>query len=78
MSRLLLRKTHAATVSSEQAEEFVCATGCGRVVQRDGNNLLVELDPPALDALKAKLDGWVVAEQGPRVPVPDARLKLNS
>lgn len=78
MSRLLLRQTHTATLTPEQAEELVCANGCGRVVHRDGNNLLVELDAPLLEALKAQLDGWVVAEQGPRIPVPDAHLKLRS
>lgn len=51
---------------------------CGKVVHRDGNNLLVELSDAALDGLKAQLEGWEVAEQGARIPVPDTRLKLNS
>ena len=78
MSRLILRKTDAAAISSAQAEALVCATGCGRVVHRDGNNLLVDLDNVALDALKLALAGWVVAEQGARIEVPNPQLKLLS
>jgi len=81
MARLLLRKTASAAVSPEHAEQLVCATGCGQVLHRDGNNLLVDLsdaDGAALAVLRTQLDGWIVSEQGPRIAVPDTRVKLKS
>ena len=74
---LILRKTPAATVSPERAEELVCLNGCGAVRRRDGDNLLVDLEPAELARLKDALDGWVVAEQGVRIGVPDTRRSLK-
>ncbi|HEV7813738.1 MAG TPA: hypothetical protein VGP06_01395 [Janthinobacterium sp.] len=78
MSRFLLRKSSAAAVSPERAEQLLNAAGSGKLLHRDGDNLLAEIDAAQLEQLRAQLDGWTLAEQGPKIPVPNSRLKLGS
>jgi hypothetical protein len=77
MSRLLLRKTSCSAVSCDDAEALVRAAENGRVLHRDGDNMLVELEDTSIGPLRDELQGWIVSEQGPRIPVPDTRLKLR-
>jgi hypothetical protein len=39
--------------------------------------MLVELEDASIGPLRDELQGWIVSEQGPRIPVPDTRLKLR-
>ncbi len=78
MRRVLLRKTSAAELTPEQAEQLVRACPGGNVIQRDGVNLLIDFDPCEIDALRARLKGWIVSEQGPKIPVPDTCLRIKT
>lgn len=77
-TRLVLRReTHAsdAATSVSQVEQAVVACdGC--VLGREDSTLLVEAHREAIASLREKLDGWVVAEAAPRIPVPTTRFKL--
>ncbi len=77
MQRLLLRQTSQATLSPHAAEQVVLGFAEGRVVGRDGKTLLVEFDPCQLAALRERLAGWIVSEQGAPVPVPDTCVKIQ-
>lgn len=71
MRPVLLRQTSQAQLTSEQAEHVVRGFGGARVLGRDGRTMLIDFDPCELEALRARLPGWVVSEQGPPAPVPD-------
>ncbi|MES2743104.1 MAG: hypothetical protein V4754_19440 [Pseudomonadota bacterium] len=78
MRRVLLRKTSAAELTPEQAEQLVRACPGGNVIQRDGLNLLIDLDPCEIATLRERLKGWIVSEQGPNIPVPDTCVRIKS
>ncbi|MFZ2318519.1 MAG: hypothetical protein WAW12_01495 [Pseudomonas sp.] len=78
MQRLLLRQTSAASLSPEAVEQLLRASAGASVLSRSGRTLLVDYDPCQLDALREQLDGWIVSEQGPPIPVPDSCLKIES
>jgi len=77
MSQVLLRKTHAATVSVEDAVALVETAGQGKILHRSGDNVLADLDAGSVDALRRQLTGWIVSPQGERIPVPDTRRQIS-
>lgn len=80
MTRLVLRRpveAVAGDASVSDAEQVVAACdGC--VIHRGDRTLLVDVAPHLdLATLRDQLSGWVVSEEGgPRVQIPDTRLKL--
>ncbi len=77
MQRLLLRQTSNAVLSPQAAEQVVLGFAEGKVVGRDDKTLLVEFDPCQVAALRERLAGWIVAEQGAPVPVPDTCVRIQ-
>lgn len=75
MLRLVLRRSLATAASPAEAAELVAAQQ-GRVIDGHEGTLLVNVaDPDVAACLRRELQGWVVAEQGAKVPVPDTRLR---
>jgi hypothetical protein len=58
----------------------VVAEHAGQVLHSTDDAMLVDLaHPHDVAAIRDRLPGWMVLEQGPeKVPVPDARLKIRS
>ncbi|AKU23483.1 hypothetical protein MJ904_05050 [Massilia sp. MB5] len=77
MRHLLLRPTRNASLSADEAEHIVRGFAEARILGRDGKTMLVDFDPCELDALRQRLPGWLVSEQGPPVPVPDSCLHIK-
>lgn len=73
MSQVILRRTSNASVSAEEAFALLG----GRVVHRSGDNILADVAPEELAALRQKLDGWIVSPQGERIQVPDTRRHIS-
>jgi hypothetical protein len=73
MSQVILRRTSAAAVTAEEAHALLG----GRVIHRSGDNILADVAPEELSALRGKLDGWIVAPQGERIQVPDTRRHIS-
>ena len=78
MRHVLLRQTSQAQLTADQVEAVVCAFASARVLGRDGKTMLVDVDPCELEALRSALPGWLVAEQGPPLPVPDTCVRVAS
>lgn len=77
MRRLLLRQTHTASLNADEVEGIVRGYAEARILGRDGKTMLVDFDPCELEALRQRLTGWLVSEQGPPVPVPDSCLHVK-
>jgi hypothetical protein len=78
MATLILRRAAADAASPDEATGLVASLSAS-VVHRSERTLLVEVtDEAQVGALRQGLPGWVVSLQGPRIPIPDTRLKLRS
>lgn len=77
MRRLLLRQTHDASLNADEVEGIVRGYAAARILGREGKTMLVDFDPCELEALRQRLPGWLVSEQGPPVPVPDSCLHVK-
>ena len=78
MPRLILRRSGSAAASPADAAAVV-AEHFGNILDRTDDTMLADVDQPAgVEAIKAKLPGWIVSEQATsKIPVPDARLKIR-
>ncbi len=79
MITLILRRRDADAPSPDEAVGVVESLPAAAVVHRSERMLLVRADDDAVvDVLCGRLHGWVVSRQGPRIQVPDTRLRLGS
>jgi anti-sigma factor ChrR (cupin superfamily) len=76
MARVVLRRSNESAATADDARRIV-ASHAGNVINQSGTTMLVELAGHAIPEVRGKLPGWIVAEQGPQIPVPDARLKVR-
>jgi len=77
MNQVVLRRRSDSTLSADDAVNFIGTLAGVKLVNRSGDTLLVEAVDADLDRLDAGLPGWIVAPQGPRIPVPDTRRTLR-
>lgn len=77
MGQVILRRTSAAAVSAGEALALLGAIPSGRVIHHGGDNILADIAPEDLAGLQEKLDGWIVAPQSGRIPVPDTRRHIS-
>ncbi|CAN7198327.1 hypothetical protein LJR289_000527 [Pseudoduganella sp. LjRoot289] len=78
MSQVILRRTNAATVSTEEALALVDATREARVIHHTGDNVLVDIATAEFASLRRKLPGWIVSPQTERIAVPDTHRHVRS
>ncbi|MYN10884.1 hypothetical protein [Pseudoduganella aquatica] len=77
MSQLILRRTNAATLSTDEALAVVGAAPRGRVIHRSGDNVLVDIAAADVESLRQQLQGWIVSPQTERIAVPDTRRNIG-
>jgi hypothetical protein len=78
MTTLILRRRDADAPSPAEAAGVVESLPAA-VVHRSERMLLVDVANEALvEVLCDRLHGWVVSRQGPRIQLPDTRLRLKS
>jgi hypothetical protein len=77
MSHVILRRTCDATVSTEEVLALVDTAAHGRVINRSGDNMLVDIAAEQVASLRSKLAGWIVSPQGERLPVPDTSRRVR-
>lgn len=77
MSHVILRRTRDATVSAEEVLALLGTASHGRVINRSGDDMLVDIAAEQVASLRSKLAGWIVSPQGERIPVPDTRLRVR-
>jgi len=78
MTRVVLRRAEDQAASPDEASRLVIACH-GSIVDQSGRTMLVEVeDDAAVEQLRDQLRGWVISPQGPKIPVPDTRLKVRS
>jgi hypothetical protein len=75
--RLILRQTSQSELSAEQAEAIVRGYEDARLLSCEGKTMLVDVDPGRVEALRERLSGWLVTEEGAPRPVPDACLHIK-
>lgn len=79
MTMLILRRRDADAPSPDEAAGVVESLPAAAVVRRSERMLLVDVDDDAVvEVLCGRLHGWVVSRQGPKIQVPDTRLRLSS
>ncbi|NML16212.1 hypothetical protein [Azohydromonas caseinilytica] len=78
MVTLILRRCAADAASPDEAAGVVASLPAAVVQHRSERMLLVDVADDALvEELTVRLHGWIVSRQGPRIQVPDTRLKLR-
>ena len=76
MATVILRRS--ANDSPSPEAELVASLRAA-VIHRSDRTILVDLgDETKVDELRGKLPGWVVSLQGPKIQVPDTRLRIRS
>lgn len=78
MATLILRRRAADAPTPDEAVGVVESLPAAAVVHRSERMLLVSVtDDAQVNLLSGRLHGWVVSRQGPKIQVPDTRLKVG-
>lgn len=77
MTTVILRRSAPDSALPEEAHRLVDGMSAS-ILHQDDRTMLVRLgDGTQVAELQGKLPGWVVSVQGPKIQVPDTRLKVK-
>ena len=78
MLKVIVRRPGLDGPSPEEAADVVESLKA-TILHRGTKNMLVQVaDMAAVEGLRRGLPGWLVSLQGPKIPIPDTRLKVRS
>lgn len=74
---VILRRVNATSKSVEEALSLLQRVN-SRIISTSGVNVLAQIDATRFPWLQHQLSGWILAPQGVRAPIPDARIKVDN